>query len=227
MTARRTRARAVLRVLGDLVLPLALYYVLRAVGVSVYLTLLITAAVPAVFAGYRLVRQRRLDGLAVYMTVMVLLAAAVSLVAGDERFLLAKEAVATGVTGLWFGASVWARRPLTFLFSRPMLERRVKIGPPGLSWDELWELVPGFRRIWRVSSVLWAVALLADAVLRVIMAYTLPVDAVPALGTALYVGTSLAVMVITNIYYVIAGLFGDRSALYASITRNLETSTVD
>lgn len=57
--------------------------------------------------------------------------------------------------------------------------------------------------MWRVSSVLWGIGTLADAALRVVLAYTLPVDEVPGLATALYAVTS-AVLVVTNVYYVAA-----------------------
>jgi uncharacterized membrane protein (DUF485 family) len=49
------------------------------------------------------------------------------------------------------------------------------------------------------------------------MAYTLPVDSVPALGTALYVATAVVLIVITNVYYFRAGLYDRRSALYAPL----------
>jgi hypothetical protein len=41
------------------------------------------------------------------------------------------------------------------------------------SWDSLWQADAQFRRIWRISTVIWAAALLIDAVIRVVMAYSL------------------------------------------------------
>lgn len=49
------------------------------------------------------------------------------------------------------------------------------------------------------------------------MAYTLPPDSVPALGTALYVVTSVVLIVGTNAYYIPAGLYDARSRLYAPV----------
>ena len=51
------------------------------------------------------------------------------------------------------------------------------------------------------------------------MAYTLPVDTVPALNTALYAVTSLVLIVITNVYYTAVGLYRPDSALYAPLDR--------
>lgn len=211
------RRSTILSLLADILLPVGLYYGLRAAGLSVYLTLLIAAVLPAAMALLRLVRERRLDGLAVYVLTIMLCSTGASLISGSTRFMLAREGWLTGVTGLWFLASAFTDRPLAYLYSRPLLEHRaVKLGAP--AWDELWRTRPRFRRVWRVTSSLWGLALLVDSAIRVMMAYALPVDTVPALGTVLYVGTSLVLIVITNVYYNLAGLYKPGSAVYATPT---------
>jgi hypothetical protein len=212
--APRTSARTI-RVLAELVLPVALYYGLRAAGVGIYLTLLISAVAPAIFSVYGFVKRGRIEGLALYMLSMLLLSTAISLIGGSPRFLLARDAWLTGVTGLWFLVSAWSNRPLTYLYTRPMLERR--FGPAGVPWDQLWESLPRFRRLWRVSSVLWAIGLLMDALLRVIMAYRLPIDTVPGLGTLLYLVTSAVLIIVTNVCYIAGGLYNPQSRLYAPL----------
>lgn len=204
-------------VAADFLVPLALYYGLRAAGVAIYLTLLVSTALPAAVGAVRLLRTRRLGGLGVYTMTMMVLSTGVSLIAGSPRFLLARDAWLTGVTGLWFLASARTRRPLAYLYTRPMLERRTRAMGVPADWDTMWQRLPRFRRLWRVGSVLWGAGLLADAVARAAMAYTLPVDSVPALGTALYVATAVVLIVVTNVYYVRAGLYDRRSALYAPL----------
>jgi hypothetical protein len=66
----------ILRLVGGFVVPTALFYVLRALGVSLYLTLVVAAVLPATFAVVAFVRSRRTDGLAVYMLTIMLLAPA-------------------------------------------------------------------------------------------------------------------------------------------------------
>jgi hypothetical protein len=214
--ASQKRSKGILHLIATVVVPLALYYGLRALGMSVYAAQLASAVIPAVTALHGLIRKRQADGLALYMTTMLLLSLAVSLISGSVRFLLAREAWLTGVTGLWFIASIWTDHPLAYLYSRPMLERTT--GPAGFSWDDLWEQLPRFRRIWRVSSTVWGVGLLADSGLRALMAYTLPVDEVPALGTALYVATSIVLILIANIYYLAMGLYHPGSRLYKPLS---------
>ena len=54
---------------------------------------------------------------------------------------------------------------------------------------------------------MWGAGLLADAVLRVVMSYTLPVAAVPGLGGALWPVTFVVLQVVSNVYYHRAGLY--------------------
>lgn len=188
-----------LRVAAALAVPAATYYVLRAFGASVYLALVISTVLSALPGIYSLVRHRRVDGISTYFTAMLLGGLVLSLVPGSTRFLLAREAVLTGITGLWFLVSIGRGRPLAYLFTRPILQGRFRWPA---DWEELWERSPLFRRMWRVSSLLFGLGLLLDAGLRVLMAYTLRPDLVPALGLGLYVGTMLVLNVVVNLYYV-------------------------
>lgn len=185
--------------------PTVLYYALRAAGASVFSALLLGALVPVVGLLVGLLRGRRPDGASAFWSILLLVALAVSLVGGDPRFLLARDALVTGIVGAWFLVSGWTSTPLTLVLSRPVLEL-VHRYPPG-RWERLWRDEPRFRTIWRRAGVVFGAGCLADAVARVVMAYTLPVDLVPALSTALYLVTSAVVLVAVNVYYARAGLW--------------------
>ncbi|MET0865447.1 MAG: VC0807 family protein [Nakamurella sp.] len=203
------------RVGAGLLLPLGAYYCLRAADVSIYLSLLASALLSAVPTLVGFIRHRRINGLSAYFTVMVVGGVAVSLVAGSTELLMAKEALLTGVTGVWFLASVRPTssisRPLAYSFSKPLLENRLRWPA---DFDGLWATSSRWRRMWRVSSILFGIGTLADAVLRVVFAYTLPADVVPALSTGLYAATSVLLIVTTNVYYLLCGVHDRRSALY-------------
>jgi hypothetical protein len=189
----------------DLLAPTALIYVVLWLGSGLYLALLASAAVSALSA---LVSHRRGTGkqrFAPHMLALSLAAFAVAVVTGSDRFLLAKESVLTALAGFWFIGSLWAARPLTYRFTRPLLEGRFK--GKRRSWELLWEHEPRFRRLWYVSTVMWGVAMLIDAVVRVVLAYTLPVHIVPAMQTGMMLVTVLVMQVLTNSYYVCAGLW--------------------
>ena len=111
----------------------------------------------------------------------------------------------TALVGCWFLASICSDRPMTYQFTRPLLEGR--IGRGGTPWEVLWAREARFRRIWRMSSAMWAGVTMIDAVIRVVMAYTLPVNVVPAMQTGLLVATTLLMQVVTNVYYIRSGLW--------------------
>lgn len=199
----------------DLVAPIALYYGLRSAGVGVFLALIIGAVAPGLSAAVNFIRGRRVDGLGMSVMALLLLSVGVSFISGSPRFLLAKDGWFTAIWGAWFFVSLRGKRPLTFVFSRPLLEGRKVfdptvrkwVAPVGESWDTLWERVPQFRRVWQVSTVIWGAATLGDAAIRVLMAYMLPVDLVPGLGGALWPVTFVVLQVITNVYFYRARLW--------------------
>lgn len=207
--------RPALILIIDLVAPIGLYYGLRSAGASIYLALIVGAIAPALSATVNAVKHRHVDGLAVAVVAMLVVSTGVSLLGGSPRFLLAKDSLLTAVWGAWFIVSLHAPRPLTFRFTRPLLEGRKvfdpatrnRAAPTTQSWDELWEQEPRFRRAWRVTTVIWGAAMLLDAALRVIMAYTLPADLVPGLAGPLWPVTFIALQIITNVYFARCGLW--------------------
>ena len=209
------------KLVTGLLIPTGLYYLLRAAGASVYLSLLASAIASAVPAVASLIRDRRPDGLSTYLSTMVLGSVVVSLWSGSTQFLLARDGLLTGVTGIWFIASLWARRPLAYAFTKPLLQGRLRWPK---DWDGLWETSPRFRRMWRISSLLYGIGTMLDALLRVLMAYTLPADTVPALSTALYAATTFVLIVVTNLVYIAFGVHDPRSRLYAGVPAEFVTT---
>lgn len=192
---------------------LVLFYGLRALGVSAYLALLAGTAASVLGTAVDVVRRRTIGPVTAFVVALMIFSTGVSLLNGDVRFLLARGAWVTGLSGAWFLASAFTRHSLVYLFSRPLLEGR--FGWPA-DWDAVWERVPRFRRVWRVTGVMWGLALMLDCVLRVLMAYTLPVDSVPAASTALSALTTLALITAANIYYQVTGAARKWSRFYAS-----------
>ncbi|MFJ2509236.1 VC0807 family protein [Arthrobacter citreus] len=213
---RKSPAARILRAAIEFLVPVGLFYGLRAAGVSAYAALLAGTAISAAGSLADLLRSRKVSPFGLYALSLMVLSTVVSLVPGDERFLLARGAVVVGVSGLWFLISAATRKPLVYVMSRPILEGR--FGWPG-QWDSLWSLLPRFRRIWRATSILWGAGLCADAAVRVYMAWNLPVDAVPGLATALTTATTAGLIVLANIYYQASGAARAWSSFYAGIPR--------
>ncbi|MGI8801329.1 MAG: VC0807 family protein [Solirubrobacteraceae bacterium] len=189
----------------DLLAPIGIYYGLRFSGIGLYPAVLAAAVAPGVGAVIGVMRRGRIEPLAALSLTALAVGLVLSLAGGGPRLLLAKEGWVTAITGVWFLASTRGSRPLALLLTRPFLPH----GRWGFTedWDALWEREPLFRRIWRTSSVIWGVGTIADSVVRVVISYTLPIDAVPAAGTALYLATSALLIIATNVYYAHAGLW--------------------
>lgn len=212
MTVRGHAAWRGLRVVGGLVGSTASYYGLRATGLGVAPALVVVALVSAVPVVVGLARGVRPRGLAAFYAVLVLAAAVVALVPGDARFLLARESALTAAAGVWFLLSTRTARPLAYQFARPLAEGR--LGWPR-DWERLWATSSAFRRMWRTSSTVWGIGTLADAVLRVVLAYRLPPDRVPAASLGLFAATAVLLNVVTSVYYAACGAFDRRGPFHS------------
>ena len=189
----------------DIAVPIGLYYLLHEMGVSNLLALSAGATVPACSALLTLRFTRRLDPVSTLVLVSFVASILASLIADNPRFLLAKEGLLTAVWGIWFLSSLAARRPAAYVFARPLMEGRRVFAAE--DWEALWHGEPRFRRIWRISSVIWGTALLVDAGGRIATSYSLPIGSVPALSGLLWPVTFVVIQVVTNIYYHRAGLY--------------------
>lgn len=166
----------------DAALPFAAYHVLEGQGLSTVAALSASAVFPAIGVILGFVRGRRLDGLGLLVLAAIAISVVTSLVSGNARFVLVKESFLTGAFGLLMLGSLLARRPLMFYFGRKF---RAGGDPEAVRrWDDLWQYA-SFRRANRVMTLVWGMVFLAEAVARVIMAYTLSVSVVQAVGSVM------------------------------------------
>ncbi|MFI9205062.1 VC0807 family protein [Streptomyces sp. NPDC053048] len=192
---RRALAESLAPLLVDAVLPMVAYYVLRdGFGMSTLAALAWSSTLPAVRTVWSVVRHRRLNGLAALILTVNAMGLLLTMVTGDVRLMLAKESAGTGVVGAVVLASVVAGRPLMTVAIRPWVTRGEAVKQA--AWDRLISRSARFRRAERLFSTVWGAALLAEAVARVVGAYTLPVDTMVWLGNViLAVAIFLAVVV--------------------------------
>lgn len=191
------RRDLVVLVLCDVGGPITIFYALRAAGTSATSALLAGALLPAGRAAWSLVRHRQVEWFAVLVLVLAVATAGTSLLAGSERFLLARDGAVTAALGLSMLVSTATARPAMFAIGRAFLTRS---GHDAAAWDLRWTGSTRFRRIWRAVTALWGAGLLADAALRVGLAYTLPVDVVPAVHAAQWLPLLVALQVLTQLY---------------------------
>ncbi|WP_258055633.1 VC0807 family protein [Streptomyces sp. Ru62] len=164
----------------DLVLPLLVYYVARALGAGQASALLLSGTPPALRLLAGAARHRRIDGVDLFFTVLLAAAALVSLIGGGPRVLLFKNAALSLAVGGWVLGTAFTRRPLAF-----QVGQRLHRGSAVRARDRIWQDSAPFRRALRVLTALWGAEQLLDGVLGSVAAATLPTDTVPLLDRAL------------------------------------------
>ena len=174
----------------DLVLPIGGYYLLRQFGVDEWIALAAGGVVSGLVLVAGIVRSRRVDGTAVLMLGLFAFGLLTLLLTGDERFAIAKDSLISLVLGLLFLGSLLTARPL-------LLVLVAKTAPAVVA---RYEDSPAVRRTVRFATLLWGVGLLADAALRVVLVYALPVD-VMVVGSPLLTVLVIAVLVVVTRWY--------------------------
>jgi intracellular septation protein A len=186
--AQRTDARSALKpLLIDVAVPLVTYYALRdGAGLSPWLSLALSTVVPVIRSVASLARQRRVNLLAALMVAVNVAGIGVSLWAGDPRLMIAKDAVISSVIGFALLISAGLGRPLMSAGLEPFVTR----GHAGraAAWQRLRSRSARFRRLEVRFTVIWGLSLLADCVVRVWGAFTLPVATMVWLGTVIVLG---------------------------------------
>jgi hypothetical protein len=178
----------------DVVVPVAVYYLLSVLGVGNTPALLAGGVVPFGRSVRSVVRQGTEDYLALMMAALFVTSLVLVAFTGSPKFLLAKESLGTAVVGLWCLGSAWTRRPMTFYTARPLLTR----GRPAAMrcWDMLAERSAAFQSIQRRLAILWGLGLMFEACVRIGIVEHYPVHTAAALVNvaAAAIITALCVM---------------------------------
>ncbi|CAL9290282.1 hypothetical protein SUDANB180_05871 [Streptomyces sp. enrichment culture] len=163
----------------DVLLPLLVYYAARALGADQGPALLLSGAPPALRLLTGAVRHRRIDGVDLFLTVLLVAAALVALVGGGPRVLLFKNAALSLAVGAWALGTAFTRSPLAF-----QLGQRMHRGDAVRARAGLWQDSAPFRRGQRALTLLWGAEQFLDGGAGALAAATLPPDTVPLLDRA-------------------------------------------
>jgi hypothetical protein len=166
----------VMSLLVNAVVPIAVFYGLRAAGVDQWTALLLGLLAPAVKTGHSVVTEGRIDMLAGLVMTALLLSVALSFLTGSPRTLLARDGWITAVVGVWILLTL-PRTPYYVValrtFTADAVRERI---------DAAWRDAPAFRWVVRTCTTIWGSTLLLDAASTVVLAYTMPIDSVPLIG---------------------------------------------
>lgn len=168
----------------DIGLSVIAYFVAELLGASNYIALLAGTVVAGLRMLWVAIRQRRLDPFALFLITLFGAGLALSFVTGDPRFLLAKDASTTSTAGLVLVISCLIGRPLAY-YAALRLSRSA-----GVAEQKRFRATAHtgvMRTRWYRVSLVWGVALLADAALRITAIYTLPIGLAANLSQVLTV----------------------------------------
>jgi hypothetical protein len=162
---------ALLRNIGvNAVLPYVTYLLLTHYGIATVPALVTGAVFPATDVLLGIVRSGRVEALGI----IVLTATGASVLGAlwfvSPFLILAKGSLVTGTIGSMFLVSLACRRPLVFHIALTGKDAAARD-----RFEALWQSRPGFRHVMRKLTWIWAVALVAEAVLRLMLIPLVPI----------------------------------------------------
>ena len=200
---RRVVRANVITVVFEVIVPMVLFYGLRAAGVSQWWALMAGVLVAAPYVGWTIARNRRVDLVALFTLSVLVLSVVLGLLSDDPRTLTIREgwtAALGGLFGLWMLVTVVVGQPAQLTLGRTIAE--IKRGVEGAAaWAARWDTDARFRRGLRIDTAAWGAVLLANAVVHVVLVYTLPVDLISLVTTVEWFA-SLACLITWHVWYI-------------------------
>jgi hypothetical protein len=198
MTTKTNSKRAnLVPLIVDVAVPIGAYYLLKdGLGMSTLMALGLSSVVPAVRTGWSVVKERAVNGLAALILVVNVVGLLLSFVAGDPRLMLAKDSGVSSVIGIGILVSVALGRPMMTAGMKPWLVKGIVERED--AWARLQAGSEDFRRAERRFSAVWGVVLLTECVLRIVGAYTLPVDTMVWAGSVVMVVSMVVAFLVSG-----------------------------
>jgi intracellular septation protein A len=160
--------------------PFLAYTLLKDVTGSIF-ALTIAALIPLCDSLFSLIKTKKVDIFSSFIFVGIALSIIAALIGGNEKFILLRESYVTGIMGCLFLVSLFSSKPLIYLFSS-----RFSDNPSVLTTR--WNEEAFFRKSMRLMTLVWGICLLLEAILKVILVYTLSVTTFLAVSPFFYYG---------------------------------------
>jgi hypothetical protein len=129
-----------------------------------------SAIPPTALALVELAWQRRVDAISALSLAGIVLSLVVMALGGDARMILVRESLITGAVGVVGLSSMCWPRPALFYLARAAACRGDSTR--GAAFDANWAL-PGFRRALSGMTWIWSGGMVAEALLRCLLAWRL------------------------------------------------------
>lgn len=169
-TVTQTRS-ALVSLVANVLLPFAVYRALLHAGAGSLIALSGSTLIPVLKIVWGWMRGRSVDLLSCFVILEVSVAIVLSFLFHNARLMLLKGPVQAGALGLLCLGSVAVKRPLGIWLSRVFAGKFAQIGLSQLDAAEY-----ARADAWRRVTVLWGVACILDAAVRVVLVFALRVD---------------------------------------------------
>ncbi|MFJ4522773.1 VC0807 family protein [Streptomyces sp. NPDC088810] len=185
----------------DVAVPLGSYYLFKdAFGMSTFAALAWSSVVPAVRTVWALVKERATNALAGLILVVNVVSLLLSFVSGDPRLMLAKDSAVSSTVAIGILVSVRLGKPMMTAAMKPFVVKGD--AAKEAAWQRLMSGSAAgsaaFRSRERAFSVVWGVALLTECLVRVVGAYTVPVDTMVWLGSVIMIAAMAVGFVVSG-----------------------------
>ena len=159
-------------VIGGAIVPLGVYYAVRAHVGGDAPALMIAGAPAAGWVAVEWFRRRRIDPIGCIVLFGFVAGIVASIALGGSAFVLkVRDSAFTALFGVACLASLGWKRPLMFFIGRAL---SAGDDPDKLAaYEELWAM-PTAPRTFRIITATWGVGLIAEAAARVVLAVALP-----------------------------------------------------
>ncbi len=160
------------------------------------MALVLSGVFPAFGIALKVVRRRSVDAIGILVVIGIAVGTALGLVSGNAHLVLLDGTVPTAVFGAVCLGSLWSSRPLMLRFA---LEAIGADTPKGRDFADKWRY-PGFRHAFRVTTVVWGTAFLAEAAAQALIIETSSVGVAKATSNVMPLAF-MAVVIAWNVSY--------------------------
>ena len=179
----------------DVILPIATFNVLNAMGVSTLLAIIAGGVFPLISIARGWMKTRQIELLGIIVIGFLAIGTAAALISGSVVFALVRGSLLTATFGLLCIGSLAFDKPLTFHLIRQMVAGQDPV--ENARWNALYE-VPSFRATQRLIAAVWGVGYIVEALVRVTMALTLEPAIVVNVSPVMGFGVSIALALWTR-----------------------------
>jgi hypothetical protein len=156
--------------------------------------LLLASVVPALFTLGNFIVKKHIDFLGILSIISLLLSSVIALLFNIPRLLLIQTSSVIGILGLLMLLSLLFPRPALWYLARSLLAQN---DPPRYaSFHFGWSNLPQYRTFYRTLTAVWGCVTVANLLLQLTLAFTLPIPVVLVLNPILVT----CIMVLTMIW---------------------------